>query len=88
MPISRLYDAEVLGHGYAEKCVTIITDDGPPDAVSYYATRKDRYLNPYHCYKKFVLAGAREHSPRGHIAGVESVDSVKDPDDACNAWER
>ena len=72
--------AEGLGHGYAEKSVTVITDGGLRTASTYYATHKDKSLMPYHWYKKLVLAGAREHSlPVDYVAGIESVESVKTP---------
>ncbi len=80
--------AEGLRDGYAEKCVTVITDGGRLDAVTYYATRKDKSLRPYHWYKRLVVAGAREHSlPPGYIAGIDRVESVKDPDNARCARE-
>src|SRR5262249_27365980 len=46
--------AEGLGHGYAEKPVTVITDHGSIGATAYYATRKDKSLKPYHWYKRLV----------------------------------
>jgi len=49
--------AEGLGHGYAEKSVTVITDSGPLDALTYYAARKVKSLKPYHWYKKSRLSG-------------------------------
>jgi hypothetical protein len=50
-------------------------------AVTYYATHKDPSLRPYHWYKEYVLAGARENSlPVEHIKVIESIASVEDPD--------
>jgi gamma-glutamylcyclotransferase len=81
--------AEGLHQGYGEKCVTVITVSGPVTVSAYYATNKDKSLKPYHWYKKLVLAGAREHSlPADYVEGIETVESVKDPDDARCARER
>ena len=54
-----------------------------------YATDKDPSLKPYHWYKQYVVAGAKEHllSPE-YIAGLEKVESVNDPNRAREARER
>ncbi len=73
--------AEGLGRGYAEKIVEVISGNATLHAVTYYATRKDPSLRPYHWYKDYVLAGARENSlPVEYIKLIESIESVEDPD--------
>ena len=73
---------EGLGNGYEEKQVSIILPHGEAlEASSYYATHIDASLMPYHWYKEHVLRGAREHAlPAGHIAAIEAVPSITDPD--------
>jgi gamma-glutamylcyclotransferase (GGCT)/AIG2-like uncharacterized protein YtfP len=75
---------EGLGSGYNQKRVSIILPHGESiRAVTYYATHLDSSLCPYHWYKEHVLRGAREHAlPAEHIAAIEAVPSVADPD--CN----
>ena len=80
--------AEGLGKGYAEKTETVTSGSGPLCSLVYFATDKDRALKPYHWYKNFVVAGAREHSlPSDYIALLEKVESREDPDTARNARE-
>ena len=82
----RILDGfEGLGNGYEEKQVRIYRPDGGVVvATTYYATHIDASLQPYHWYKEHVLRGAREHAlPSGHIATIEAVESIDDPD-ACN----
>jgi hypothetical protein len=61
----ELDPVEGLGHGYAEKTVTVVSvSPGAkpiPEAVMYYATEKRAGLRPYHWYKAIVVAGAQEH---------------------------
>lgn len=78
---SRLDEAEGLGRGYAEKEVDVVTDKGTAKALMYYAIDKDRSLQPYHWYKSFVVAGAREHGlPEDYVVILESKQSTPDPD--------
>ena len=64
---------EGLGYGYDEKPVTVITDTGEVNAITYFATNTDASLQPYHCYKKLVLAGAYEHRlPADYIRKLEN----------------
>jgi gamma-glutamylcyclotransferase len=73
--------AEGLGTGYAEKIATVTAKHKEITASLYYATQKDAVLKPYHWYKEFVLAGAREHNlPDAYVEQIESVDSIEDPD--------
>lgn len=70
-----------LGSGYAEKEVDIVTEQGVVRALMYYATEKDSSLRPYHWYKAFVVAGAREHGlPEHYLRILETVQSIEDPD--------
>lgn len=80
---------EGLGHGYDEKRVETIRPDGEVIiAATYYATRIDTSLKPYHWYKEHVLRGAREHSlPENHIAAIEAVDSITDPNHDNHLFE-
>ena len=73
--------AEGLGDGYDERQVEVITDPGIVKAVAYIATAKDPSLRPYHWYKAFVVAGAREHAlPQEYLQSLENAPSVLDPD--------
>jgi len=73
---------EGLGHGYDEKTVTVILENGDHlEAKTYYAIQKDASLKPYHWYKEHVLRGARENQlPFDYISIIESVQSVTDHD--------
>lgn len=71
--------AEGVGAGYVEKRVTILTDDGAVDALTYCATEKDPALRPYRWYKALVVAGAREHQlPADYRRQLERVPTVSD----------
>ena len=86
----RLLDAcEGLGNGYEEKDVGIYLPDGKViTANTYYATHIDPSLRPYHWYKEHVLRGAREHAlPGNHIAMIEAIESVADPDPSNHTAE-
>ncbi|MBI4189054.1 MAG: gamma-glutamylcyclotransferase [Betaproteobacteria bacterium] len=75
--------AEGLNNGYVERQVDIITDRGTVSAVAYIATATDPSLHPYHWYKAFVVAGAREHGlPQEYLQSLESAPSIPDPDSA------
>jgi hypothetical protein len=80
---------EGLGNGYEEKQVRTYRPDGRVlVATTYFATHIDASLQPYHWYKEHVLRGAREHAlPAGHIAAIEAVESMDDPDAANHAAE-
>ncbi|MEA3291374.1 MAG: gamma-glutamylcyclotransferase, partial [Pseudomonadota bacterium] len=72
---------EGLGRGYEIKQVVVATASGRVRAFSYYATRIDSDLRPFHWYKQLVLAGARENGlPAEYIARIERVVSMDDPD--------
>jgi hypothetical protein len=74
---------EGLGYGYEIKEVAVEMQDGSViDAFTYYATRVDPHLKPFHWYKEHVLRGAREHAlPPSYIhQQIETVVSVDDKD--------
>lgn len=73
---------EGLGKGYNEKEVCIQTEEGKHvNAFTYYAVNIDKNLFPYHWYKEHVLRGARQNGLPGHyIKSIESISSIKDPD--------
>ena len=80
---SALDRAEGLGKGYVERPVNVVTDDGVVTAITYVATARDPTLKPYHWYKAFALAGAKEHNlPPEYIQKLEAVLSVPDRDSA------
>lgn len=75
--------AEGLGNGYVERRVGVVTDRGIVRASAYVATARDPALRPYHWYKAFVVAGAREHGlPQEYIQLLETTPSNRDPDTA------
>ncbi len=77
----RLDEAEGLHHGYDEKEVEIATVQGTVKALMYCATDIAPALSPYHWYKAFVVAGARQHGlPEPYVRDLEQVESVGDPD--------
>jgi len=77
-----LDDAEGLHRGYAERAV-VLEGPGAVRALLYHATDIERSLRPYHWYKAFVLAGAREHGlPAEYVGAIAAVDSIPDPDRA------
>lgn len=78
----RLNLIEGLGFGYEEKQVELTTVEGSlMSAWMYYATDVNTDMKPYHWYKQHVLAGAKENElPAEYLAGMEAVESIKDPD--------
>ena len=68
--------------GYDRRAVEVTCEGGSASATLYVArdTRIDPRLRPWHWYKDFVLAGARELGlPRGYIESIEEVTSLPDP---------
>ena len=80
--VSILDKIEGLGNGYGKKSVSVVIQNGKTvNAVTYYATKIDDSLKPYHWYKEHVIRGAREHNlPGEYIKSIESVESIPDPD--------
>jgi len=76
-----LDEQEGLGNGYGEKTVIVTGARGESyRAFTYYATRIDPCLRPYHWYREHVIRGAIEHRLRdGYIAAIRDIVSVDDP---------
>lgn len=71
--------AEGLGRGYEIKQVEVATASGRARAFSYFATRTNSGLRPFHWYKQLVLAGARENGlPLAYIDAIASEASIDD----------
>ena len=85
----KLDQKEGLGYGYEEKNVIIELNGGKTiEAFSYYATKIDPELKPFHWYKEHVVRGARENGlPEEYIQRIESIESVADPDDVRHEKE-
>ena len=76
-----LDQAEGLGGGYDEKTVTVSTNEGQIQAITYYATKTNDSLKPYDWYMNHVITGAKENNlPKEHIKDLVVVDSIEDPD--------
>ena len=73
---------EGLGVGYERKTVSLSSQSmGSITAFTYYATRTDSSLLPFHWYKHHVLVGAREHNlPSAYIEEISRVEAMLDPD--------
>jgi hypothetical protein len=88
----RLDEHEGLGHGYADKLITVIGLDGDVHPVFTYtaeASHIDPTLRPYSWYKRFVVEGARQHTlPPDYIARIEATPATEDPDRIRDAAER
>jgi hypothetical protein len=74
--------AEGLGRGYARHTVTVETPAGDTvGATTYVGTALHPGLRPFHWYKAYVLAGARQHGlPAAYVSRIEAVVSIEDPD--------
>jgi len=81
--------AEGLGQGYEQKTVTVVKGNTETlSAFTYYATRIDAALQPYHWYKEHVLRGAIEHRlPAEYINRLKAIASIADPDSTRNERE-
>jgi len=73
---------EGLGYGYEAKTVNIKTLSGHDvSAFTYYATKINPNLKPFHWYKHHVVWGAKEHGlPADYIERIVSIDSTEDSD--------
>lgn len=68
------------GKGYGQTSVDVETPTGSIRALTYKAENIDAARRPYHWYKAFVVAGAREHGmPEGYLLGLEATGSIEDP---------
>jgi hypothetical protein len=74
--------AEGLHRGYAERETVVLAGGREARRVHlYHATDVDASLQPYHWYKRLVLAGAREHGlPERYVRTLDAVESQPDPD--------
>lgn len=72
---------EGLGSGYDEKVIVVKSTEGESiEAITYYATKIDPTLKPYHWYKEHVIRGAKENSlPDEYIKVIANIESVQDP---------
>jgi hypothetical protein len=71
--------------GYHEQVLLLPIDNVQKQGFTYIADKEhiDEALRPYGWYKRFVLAGAREHGfPPEYIDAIERVADVTDPDAA------
>jgi len=78
----ELDSKEGLGYGYEQKEVLVsVPAGGTIRAVTYYATRIDSELRPYHWYKHHVLTGAKENGlPDEYVEKINDIESLADPD--------
>jgi len=72
---------EGVGQGYEVRTMTVTLVGGQDIKVfTYWATKIDPRLKPYHWYKHHVLHGARTAGLSDHyIARIEAVESIEDP---------
>lgn len=84
----RLDKAEAVGYGYEAQTVTVVTSDGPREALTYVATNKASGLKPYGWYKHHVIAGAEAIAlPSEYIALIRAVEEEVDEDRERHAKE-
>ena len=75
--------AEGLGNGYDEKMVMIASGSEMIAATTYFATKIDSTLRPYHWYKALVEEGARENAlPDEYREKINSQECIEDPDES------
>jgi len=79
---ATLHALEGVGAGYEIKDAEITMPSGSTvTAFTYYATRINPALKPFHWYKHHVLHGARQNSlPSEYIEQIQDVSSIDDPD--------
>ncbi len=79
--LAKLHKAEGLGEGYNCKTVSVVLpDDRNIVALTYFATKIDMNLKPYHWYKQHVVYGAKESElPEWYIEKIEAIESIDDP---------
>jgi hypothetical protein len=74
---------EGLGSGYREAVVTVETDRGSREAVTYVAQEGyvDDGLRPFDWYRDLVVEGARSWGfPRSYVDALARVEVAADPD--------
>lgn len=79
----KLDQIEGVGSGYEIKQVQV-TQEGTCLSVFTYVVQDayiDPEMKPYHWYKHFVVAGARQNDfPEAYIAALEKIDAIPDRD--------
>ena len=76
----KLDKAEGLNKGYKKETVTVSTNDGSINAMTYIAIKKEAALRPYRWYKALTIAGAIEHNlPCNYIEWLRTIEAVEDP---------
>ena len=81
--VTLLDEIEGLGQGYEKEWISVDVGGKAVSAFTYIASHTHLVddLAPYHWYKAFVLAGARELAfPPGYIRQLDAVDSQYDDD--------
>jgi gamma-glutamylcyclotransferase len=74
---------EDAGRTYERQEVQVMTDQGVVSGVTYFATKTEPGLKPYHWYKYHVLYGARAAKlPPDYIAAIEQIEEMQDLDAA------
>ena len=72
----HLDQAEGLGKGYEiKRTAVIVNDDQHLEAFTYYATRINADILPFHWYREHVLTGAREHNFPDHY--IEKILAIR-----------
>ena len=74
---------EGCGRGYDRQAILCQIDNMEYRAFTYIAAADaiNPLLNPFHWYKRLVLAGARYHQfPEHYISYLEGIESIPDPD--------
>ncbi len=82
---AQLDRAEGAGRGYDEERLELSIGGRRYASFLYAASAShiDSALNPFHWYKRMVVAGARYHRlPGAYVAALEAVPSVEDADPA------
>ncbi|MBN3778565.1 gamma-glutamylcyclotransferase [Burkholderia sp. Ac-20345] len=74
---------EDAGRTYERQEIRVPTDQGVVTSFTYFATKTEPGLRPYHWYKYHVLYGAREAKlPPDYIAAIEQIEEIQDLDAA------
>lgn len=89
---SALDRAEGLGHGYSERRVELISQDGEQLSATMYFADADAIVathKPYSWYLRFVVDGARQHGlPEDYISRLVEQEVWEDQDRARDARRR
>lgn len=82
----KLDKFEGKGYGYEDAIISVQYLEGNEEEVLSYMVLEDKYIDnkrlPYHWYKAYVLAGAKEHQlPKDYIERIENIESEEDPNE-------